>query len=189
MDRRLLIERIRPYDELRSKVSARDVAQAEAFASPRRRDEYLSWRAALYEYLGRTVQIDYTPAGAPFVADCPEIHISVSHSADYVAVAVSDRRCAVDIERADRRFEHVMPRYVSQAEQPLCREKIHAAVVWCAKEAMYKYAGREGADFLRDIRVTDLAADLSYVEGRLVGLPPMRLSVRFVGDNVVVFLL
>lgn len=189
MDRRLLIERIRPYDELRSKVSERDAAEAEAFSAPHRRDEYLSWRAALYDYLGRKVRIEYTPAGAPFVADCPEVHISVSHSADFVAVAVSDRRCAVDIERTDRRFGSVMPRYVSEAEQPLCREWIHAAVVWCAKEAMYKYAGREGADFLRDIRVTYIAGDLSYVEGQVVGLPPMRLEVRCVEDNVVAFLL
>ncbi len=137
-------------------------AEAELLSPERRRAEWTAWRAVARRTLG-PVGIGYEPSGAPvltsFSALRPEIkHISVSHTADAVAVLFSPHKCAVDIEEADRRFDRAASRYVSSAERmlPEARSRHFEGIIWCIKESAYKYAGKNAPDFIRDIRVESL---------------------------------
>ena len=59
-------------------------------------------------------------------------------------------------------------------------------MAWCAKETLYKLAGRRELDLLRDLRLT--AAGEGWIEGRICGGAPLRLDVRMLdGDAVVVW--
>ena len=164
-------------------VTAQELAAAMEFA-PRRRREYLTWRAAVRQELGRDVAISYDAAGAPQV-DCG-VFIGVSHSKNLVAVCIGELPCAVDTEPLDRNFERVRRRFMTLAESALSDDSRLAAAIWCAKEALYKLGGHEGCDFLRDIRI--LSVD--FAAGRIVGTVhdsgEIALAMEFLDDNIIV---
>lgn len=159
---RLIVSALLDEEQCRPYTTPREREAAAAFGNPRRRREWLTWRAVVRRELG-DVELDYDAQGAPFVHRSP-IYISVSHCRDAVAVLFSTRRCAVDVESLDRRFGRVRERYLSDGEEPLCRLPHFEAVAWSAKETLYKFAGREGLDFRDDLRI--LEADAS--RGRLL---------------------
>ena len=158
-------------------IAADERAAADAFGSERRRREYLTWRAVVRRALGPDVRIGYDANGAPQLLDL-SLHLSVSHCAGLVAVALSDAPCAVDAESTGRDFSRVCSRYLTPSEASLSSDPLWPAVAWCAKETLYKYARRRELDLCRDLRL--LEADLA--RGRLVGrigdgaLLPMRID-------------
>ena len=151
-------------DALDGWIAADERAAADAFGSERRRREYLTWRAVVRRALGPDVRIGYDANGAPQLLDL-SLHLSVSHCAGLVAVALSDAPCAVDAESAGRDFSRVCSRYLTPSEASLSSDPLWPAVAWCAKETLYKYARRCELDLCRDLRL--LEADLAG--GRIVG--------------------
>ena len=71
------------------------------FKSESRQREWLATRALLHstQYKGETIL--YNDNGKPYLAGNNR-HISISHTNEYVAIAVSDYPIGIDIERADR---------------------------------------------------------------------------------------
>lgn len=134
---------------------ARPISLSES--TSRRQREKDAWRALARMLLGDpTAQFSYSSIGAPLI-EASHLNISVSHSATLVAVIISAEPCAVDVERLDRNFVGVASRYISPSEQPLLALSSHAhALLWSAKEALYKYAGRKSLELLSDIRVLSL---------------------------------
>ena len=147
--RRLCVEAPLPFDEAAAWATPGELAAARTFA-PARAQEYLAWRAIVRREIGADARIAYNAAGAPVVTNFP-VRISVSHCRGRVAVALSDRPCALDIERTDRPFRPLLHRYLTPAEQALSDHPLFPAVAWCAKETLYKYAGVPGCDLRRDL--------------------------------------
>jgi len=173
-------------DTLRTRVSAEDWAAASAFA-PRRQAEYLTWRAVVYRELG-DVRIGYDAAGAPRLIGDPRC-IGVSHGGGYVAVTISDRPCAVDIEPATRNFARVASRFMTAAETALAADGLSAGVVWCAKETLYKLARRRGLDLQRDLAVERIDFDAGEVTGRICGGEPIAMQLELREGLIVVYVL
>ena len=169
--RRLVVEPMLPCDEAAAWATAEELAAVRDFA-PGRAREYLAWRAVVRRELGRGVRIGYTAAGAPELPGLP-LCLSVSHGAGQVAVAIADRPCGVDIERTDRNFARIEPRYLTPAERQLSGHPLFPAIAWCAKEALYKYAGTP-CDLLGDLR-------LEAVEFTRTTPPAGRLTARCKG--------
>ena len=65
-------------------------------------------------------------------------------------------------------------------EQALADDPLLPAAVWCAKETLYKYAGRRELDLLRDLRITEADLAAGCLAGRIAGGAPvaMRLLCR-----------
>ena len=166
----LVVEPIAPLSELEREADERDLQSIEAFTSPSRRAERLAWRRVLRR-LSPDAEVEYEPSGAPRLKNSPYTYISISHCRDVVAVVLSNARCGVDVERVDRDFARVAERYMTAAESALCSEEWWAAAVWCAKECLYKMAGREGADFKRDIVVESVDTSTSQILCRAYGEP------------------
>lgn len=103
------------------------------------------------------ITITHSPAGAPLAE---VFHISVSHCADAVAIALS-RSCPVgiDIERPSERLERLVDR-VSAPDEPTEAAPLRR---WTAKEAVFKCAGVEGL-VLSHIRL-DLDALTAEIPG------------------------
>ena len=177
MIRKLLVEPPMTAEEAVRWTTPEERAEAAAFGSERRRAEFLGWRALVRRELGTDVQIGYDAVGAPVLtgSDCC---ISVAHCAGRIAVCISPERCAVDIEPASRNFSRAESRYMTPSEQALSDEPLWPGIVWCAKEALYKYAGRRALDFQKDLRIgsADLAAGM--LTGRIENGEPVELSVR-----------
>lgn len=140
---------------LESEAREEDMLSVEGFSSLSRRRERLSWRALLRAE-EPAARIEYLAGGKPTILNSRYKHISVSHCADMVAVMLSDEPCGVDVERCDRCFTKLQGRYMTSQELSLSACESLAGVVWCAKEALYKMAGREGVDFKRDIIIKSI---------------------------------
>ena len=184
----LWIEPPMPADEAARWTTPEERDAAAAFASERRRAEYLSWRAVVRRELGPDVRIAYDALGAPLLPGLP-VHISVAHCAGRIAVCASPNRCAVDIEPETRNFGRTASRYLTPGERALSDDPLLPGIVWCAKEALYKYAGRRALDFLRDLRVERLDLAAGTLTGRIGDEEPVGLSVRREDGFIVVYIL
>lgn len=158
-------------------TTADERAAAASFASERRRAEFLTWRTVVRRELGRDVRIEYNDLGAPRLTDC-DVHISVSHCAGRVAVCFSNGPCAVDIEPESRNFSRAARRYMTPAERSLSDDPLLPGIVWCAKEALYKYSGRGELDFLTDLRIERADPAAGTLTGRIADGEPVELTLR-----------
>lgn len=184
MIRELLISPHLPDEACAPWVTPAERLCADGFGAPRRRAEYLTWRALVRRRLGADVEIAYDEVGAPVLPGRRE-HLSVAHCADRVVVCLAEDRCAVDIEPSDRDFSRVVPRIATPGERALSADPRWYGVLWCAKEALYKYARRPGADFVRDLRVGRVDLAKGIAEGVAAG-EHVTLSIRFDGGYTIV---
>lgn len=111
--------------------------------------------------------VGHLPSGAPFLIDESGermlLNISISHTADWLAVMSFSEPCGVDIELVDRRVEHLANRFATREELQIAERVFPpnaALIVWCVKEAIYKMAGRERVDFLRDMELIDAQGNI-----------------------------
>lgn len=166
-------------------VTAQDVASASRFQNDKRRREHLAWRRIVREELGTNVAIDYNAVGAPTV-DTPNTYISVSHGADMVAVAIADEAVGVDIEAVERNFDRVKSRYMSDVESALDDNHDWAAMVWCAKEAIYKLYGRREVDLMDDIHITAYNPETMELHATVGNVDNIVVKISLVGSRAVV---
>ena len=151
---KLIVEAIPPvYLCCDMLITASDVASASRFQNDKRRREHLAWRRVVRNELGRGVTIDYNEVGAPIV-DKPNTYISVAHGGESVAVAIADEPVGVDIESLDRNYARIKSRFMTPAEESLSTMEEWPAVVWTAKEAIYKLYGQREVDLTEDIHIT-----------------------------------
>lgn len=130
------------------------------FASESRVVQWLAWRVLLRRIAPDIEDIQYDKNGAPIAVAAVPVYISVSHSTDLVAVMVASGRCGIDIELKSRNFMRARSKFASCEEIArvgLESENGSAGLIWCAKEAIYKWAGVQGVDFMKDIEVLSFA--------------------------------
>lgn len=183
---RLFVEEIPPvYACCDRLITAQDVASASRFQNDKRRREHLAWRRIVREELGTNVAIDYNAVGAPTV-DTPNIYISVSHGADMVAVAIADEAVGVDIEAVERNFDRVKSRYMSDVESALDDNHDWAAIVWSAKESIYKLYGRREVDLMDDIHITAYNPETMELHAMVGNVDNIVVKISLVGSRAVV---
>lgn len=150
----IIMTAIKDEEYYADKVTAEDRQSALRFSNKVRRSAFLAWRAVVRRQVGDK-EISYDSVGAPVVEDS-EIHIGVSHTLGIVAVILSNHKCAIDIEPADRDCSMAASRFVSQQERELqgSYSQSFDTMMWCAKEVLYKMSGRKELDLLRDMRIS-----------------------------------
>jgi phosphopantetheinyl transferase len=126
--------------------------------------------------LGADVVISYDDYGAPRVS-VPNIHISVSHSRESVAVLFADRTCAVDIEMLERDFRKVATHYLSEEEQSLAEQYDLYAEMWCAKEALYKYYSKGELDLVKHLSIKEYNSANGVLVCSILGGEPIEVKI------------
>lgn len=169
---------ILPLAEAEAEADALDRAAVEGITHPARRAERLSWRILLRRHTQHPVEVEYAKNGAPRIRNFPYPHISVSHCRDRVAVVMSSRPCAVDIEQTDRNFAKVAARFITEQESRIAPTAIEKAAIWSGKECLYKLYGREGLDLLRDIHITDIDLACGRIQGEVLTEPAVTMRVE-----------
>ncbi len=177
----LVIEPLRDLDTLREQVSSDEWEDSLKFAKPQRRMEYLTWRAICRELLDSDPKTDnrtifaYCNSGGPCLLH-DNLYLSVSHTREFVAVMLAYKPCAVDIEQHNRKFEQVSSRYIAPCEMKFIdcfdQEQNNShnefyGKMWCAKEALYKVAGRRAIDMVRDLRINEYIAERSVFDASI----------------------
>lgn len=122
----------------------------------KRRMEYFAGRYLLMhleeEFPVHTIQKD--EHDKPRI-DNNRFFFSISHSWPYVAVVVDTmNEAGIDIQTWHPNIERIQHKFLSADEQEMFRNDAKLlTVAWCAKEAVYKWNGRRGVDFIEDLPI------------------------------------
>jgi 4'-phosphopantetheinyl transferase len=122
----------------------------EKFKGEKRKIEYLSTRLLLQQLLNAKTEITYQKSGRPQIKNSP-LHISVSHSAEFVAIFISDELVGIDVENVNRNIDRVTKRFLHQKELEWIEKsenrQFSKILFWCAKEAIFKCSNQAGVRF------------------------------------------
>jgi len=108
---------------------------------------------------GENVEIEYTPSGAPLLKSHPWLYLSISHSKDWYAIALSDR-AAVGVDVQEMKAEGLasgLAYFMSAQEQSNKWTDQELYLIWCAKEVWYKWKRGEVESYKEDLQITEVA--------------------------------
>ncbi len=131
------------------------------FQHGRRKKEWLAVRLLIAGLIGTDFSILYSGEGKPQLFHADYKFISISHSVMYATVYLHKyKKVGIDIESLKRKFVSVEKKYLSEIEQEQVKKyPVLRAVFWSCKEAVFKWAGREGVDFRKQIKIDELDPD------------------------------
>ena len=115
--------------------------------SEKRQLEYILTRLLLQQ-IDKELVISYNQFGAPTLNN--NKNISISHSSDLIAVIISEKKAAVDIEKISNKPLKIIHKFISNNDSIL-DNKMEATLAWSAKEAVYKLHQQGEIDFKKDI--------------------------------------
>lgn len=140
------------------------IAEVAQFTSEKRKREYLAVRVMLNEVLGTKKTIVYAPNGKPCLAD-NSYQISVTHTGQFAAIILHPTlRLGIDIERVSDRVVRVQHKFLSPRELAFvdtATAKTHLALMWSAKEALYKIVQQTEVDFTKHFAIAPFTPYLS----------------------------
>ncbi len=140
---------ISQLNEAYSFLTEKEKQKYNSFPSESRKLQFLSIRLLTYKYKKISETIKYTSNGKPYLNCC---QISISHSAKYAAIAFSHKPVGIDLEQTNRNFTNVKKRYLSPLD-PNTNDNKKLALIWTAKEAIYKLYGKRDISFKNNITV------------------------------------
>jgi 4'-phosphopantetheinyl transferase len=124
------------------------------YTSEKRKKEHFASRLLVNE-ICPTKTIIYNEFGAPELNNGK--HISISHSKELVAVILSDKKTGLDIEQISEKSLRLASKFVSE-KNLIMLNKEKATLIWCIKEAIYKWYQKGGVDFIKDIIIPEFFA-------------------------------
>ena len=126
---------------------------ATSHTSEKRKKEYLASRLLINEIIPNTA-ITYNEFGAPELEN--DNHISISHSRGLVSIIISKQQVGIDIEEVSEKTLRLALKFVSAKNLThLTKEK--ATLIWCIKEAAFKWHQKGGVDFIKDILIPEFS--------------------------------
>ena len=154
---------------------------------PHKRLQHLAGRYLL-RYLFADFPLDLVKIAdtrKPYLED-EAYHFSISHCSDYAAAIVSkEKRVGVDIEVPTSKVEKIKHKFLHEEELAMCNKQgtisngvshlptnqliNHLTLLWCCKEAVFKWWSYGGVDFSEMIRLQPFALQpLGKIEGKFI---------------------
>ncbi len=126
-----------------------------------RKREYLTARLLVQQQYGVDTRITYNEVGKPSLSN--GVRISLSHSHGFLGVLFSDtREVGLDIQVHSPKISRIAKKFVSVAEYEFIPEAAHEDyyhVLWCAKEALFKWYALGGLQFDKELIVKPFTLD------------------------------
>ena len=138
---------------LKNLLPTEKTVEADKYVSLKHQKQSLAKQLLLYRH-NLDGKINYLSNGKPVLTNGQ--YISISHSGEYVVVAVGKESVGIDIERKNPKLHKISSRFyhpddvVPQNKDALTQLQY----VWTAKESIYKLAGVAGLSFKQDIHLT-----------------------------------
>ena len=117
------------------------------FKSEKRQLEYILTRLLLQQ-IDENLKISYNDFGAPTLNN--NKYISISHSSDLIAVIISKKKVAIDIEKISNKPLKIKHKFISNFDSIL-DNNVEVTLAWSAKETVYKLHQQGKIDFKKDI--------------------------------------
>ena len=119
------------------------------FKNYNRKKEFLSTRLLLNKLLPNS-QISYNKYGSPKLKN--NNFISISHSKNLVSIIISNRKVGIDIEEINKKPLKLSSKFISKENHlNLTAEK--ATLIWCCKEAIFKWHEKGNINFINYIKI------------------------------------
>lgn len=120
------------------------------------RKQRLAVRALLDAMFEEKVYLSHHDNGKPYIEN-NAINISITHTAQYVAVILNDEdEVGIDCESLNRDFSAVEKKALSDEEIGDLEDEQkneQLAIYWCAKEAIFKLTSQYDVDFAEQIQI------------------------------------
>ena len=118
--------------------------------SDKRKKEFLACRILL-NHFDKNLKISYSENGSPNLNN--HQYISVSHSGNLVCIIISNKKIGIDIEKISDKSLRLKEKFVNPHHTKLNKEK--STLIWCIKEAVFKFHVIGNVDFIKDISVPE----------------------------------
>jgi phosphopantetheinyl transferase len=126
-----------------------DISDIYIFKSEKRKKEIFS-RNLLLNKIIPEAKISYNNFGAPQINTSD--NISISHSKNLVAIGFSKLKIGIDIQKISEKALSLSTRFICESNlNNLSIEK--ATLLWCCKEAIYKWHQKGSVNFKSDIYI------------------------------------
>jgi 4'-phosphopantetheinyl transferase len=144
------------------KTSLFEPQDYEKISLPKQQQEWLSSRLLIQNFCqdlqlhSPTLCIKKDEFGKPFLKDQTQYyHISISHAFPYSVVAFHPHEnIGIDVEQISPKIEKVAKRVFTPAELAWATNLDELTLLWCAKEALYKWYGKKALDFRQHLHIT-----------------------------------
>jgi 4'-phosphopantetheinyl transferase EntD len=135
--------------------------QLQQITHPTKRLEWLASRILLKQ-LGKCVPlVCYDGHGKPYLEN-RSVLFSITHTNNFAAVVTSKKNVTgIDIEYPSKRISRLADRFVHPDEKafiPHQEKALYHALLWCAKETIYKTVNDPGLEFKTKIRIKPFKA-------------------------------
>ena len=154
------------FDTLFSQVKLKDssLERLESMKSESHQKGFLAVRMLLQHNDYSDFDLFYDEFGKPHLkpqgCSIKDVEISISHSNDFSAIAISDSKVGLDLEQLKEKTLRIAPRFmdVSHLDNLSKEEKIKkATVVWGIKESIFKIKNEKGISFPNHIFEDDFS--------------------------------
>lgn len=155
-------------EELHTQIGNRFEVCLDGLNNLTRQKERLASRLLVEALCGTYCEVAYRSNGEPYL-EGSNLHISISHTKNYVAVAVAPYRIGIDIEYTSDRVLRIQEKFLNRLELTSLESAPNTAatalVFWCAKEALYKKLLHKEPEFtLFTCQVQHQTASITYQE-------------------------
>jgi 4'-phosphopantetheinyl transferase len=112
------------------------------------------------EFPEQHISLKYDEHGKPYLENCSEF-ISISHSRNLLALALSSNNVGIDIEMISDKAEKVKHKFLKfhELNETIDAQLIVFTIYWCAKEVLYKLNGKKGFVLKNDFTVLPFIYD------------------------------
>ena len=122
------------------------------FKSLKRQKEYLCTRLLLRE-IDRNLSITYNKWGAPTLNI--NKNISISHSKNIIAIIVSKKNVAIDIEMISEKALKIKDKFLSNHDK-ISHSIEETTLAWSAKETIFKLHQKGDINYKSDIKIKEI---------------------------------
>ena len=136
-------------------LNSTSMIRIENMKSELRKREFLSIRKLLRVAGYSDFDLHYDNAGKPHLSD--QKFISISHSHQFAAIIISDKKVGIDIEKQKEKIISIADKFsVEDLDKNVKQKYIQKlTVIWVAKEAVFKIENQPGISFKNHILVND----------------------------------
>ena len=131
----------------------------ELIKSPQKRKQFLSVRSLIKLNDIQLNDLYYDEFGAPHLKT--KKYISISHTNNFSAIAISNNPVGVDIEYFRDKIKKIKHKFINHAETKLIdiNSVRDLTVVWSVKESIYKLYKKQGLSFKNNINIKSVSDD------------------------------
>ena len=122
--------------------------------SKKRQAEKITTKILLHK-LEPKLSLSYNDHGAPSIK---EKHISIAHSNELATIIISKKKVGIDIEKISSKAKKLSSKFTIKNIN-----EEEATLIWCAKEAIYKWHSKGNIDFIKDISIAPFKTKKSGV--------------------------